>query len=108
MRNDCYISPELRERMRKNPTPSMLDLYDVEQIRYLCDNICQRQKKLDAADLGLKSPCECCILKTGDCEPCVRVMISNQYFKLIIFAHAEMTGTPDAKVTCTKRGAANQ
>ena len=30
MRNDCYISPELRERMRKNPTPSMLDLNDVE------------------------------------------------------------------------------
>ena len=69
--------------------------------------ICKRQKKLDAADLGLKSPCDCCTLKTGDCEPCVRVMISNQYFKLIIFAHAEMTGVPDAKVICAKR-AANQ
>ena len=83
-----YISPALQKRMEENPTPVMRDLKDVEKMRLHADCICSRMKseRLDNSS----RPCAFCYLFSGENEPCVRVLVANQYFKLIQRAEAEL------------------
>lgn len=92
---DNYISTALRKRMEENPTPVMRDLKDVEKMRFHASCICSRMKskRLDNSS----RPCAFCYLFSGENEPCVRVLIFNQYFKLIQRAEAELAKEAEAE-----------